>query len=161
MSHTQTLPSAELSNAVWREAFEHAPISLWIEDYTEAIHSLKELAKQGVKDLSAHLHQNPELIQRLAKQVQILDANIESANRFGDKRSRDKLIGPVDRFLIPEALPVFADELIALYEGRDHHETIVTTGTLEKDPVNTRMHLRVLKSDPSRVLALLTFVILP
>ena len=69
MQHTSpTLPEFE-------NLFDHAPISLWLEDYSALKTLFNTWRTEGVVDLRAHLYQAPERAQQCARCYQVLQVN--------------------------------------------------------------------------------------
>jgi len=55
--------------------FQHAPISLWSENFSSVGVELQALVDGGVTDVADYLTSNPEEVRRLASLVQITDVN--------------------------------------------------------------------------------------
>lgn len=69
--------TAELSRneARFRGLFEHAPVSIWEEDFSGVRRYLEELRQAGVTDFFAYFSAHPEAVARSAAQVKIVDVN--------------------------------------------------------------------------------------
>ncbi|MCL1692471.1 MAG: ATP-binding protein [Actinomycetia bacterium] len=72
--------------------FQHAPVSLWSEDFSGVGVELKALADGGITDIEEYLTSNPEEVRRLAALVQITDVN-EATVLLTEAPDRDLLLG--------------------------------------------------------------------
>jgi signal transduction histidine kinase len=76
----------------YRNLFEHAPVSLWKEDFTEVGTELSALVAGGVNDLDGYLTSNPEVVRHLASLVRVVDVN-DAALRLTEAPDRSLLLG--------------------------------------------------------------------
>lgn len=76
----------------YHSLFEHAPISLWKEDFTDVGAEINELTNRGISDLAAYLEANPEEVRRLATLVRVTDVN-DAAVRLTEAPDRNMLLG--------------------------------------------------------------------
>lgn len=72
--------------------FQHAPVSLWKEDFSDVGIELQALIDGGVTDLEEYLTSNPEEVRRLAALVQITDVN-DATVLLTEAPDRDLLLG--------------------------------------------------------------------
>ncbi len=72
--------------------FQHAPVSLWKEDFSIVGTELEALIDAGVTDLEEYLTSNPEEVRRLATLIQVTDVN-DAAVRLTEAPDRDLLLG--------------------------------------------------------------------
>ena len=114
----------------YRSIFERAPVSFWEEDFTDAVAVLDALKAAGVRDFRAHFAAHPELVTELASKIRILDVNEISAAMFG-ARSKEELLGALDKVFLPESYPVFIEQMIALARGERSFVAENTAGTLD------------------------------
>lgn len=110
--------------------FESAGVSIWEEDFTSVKALLDHLKKQGVDDLRAYLAAHPEVVRHAFTLVKVRDVNRHTLTLFGADRKEQLLAAPHQIFL-PETEAVFAEELIALAEGRHYYEAETTLQTLQ------------------------------
>ena len=94
--------------------FQHAPVSLWSEDFSGAGIELRALADSGISDLEEYLTSNPEEVRRLATLVRITDVN-EATVLLTEAPDRDLLLGdvPMDTFS-RGALDTFIAQFLAI-----------------------------------------------
>ena len=115
--------TAELSRseARFRELFEHAPLSIWEEDFSAVRQNIDDLRASGVADLSAYFDVHPELVAENAARVRIVDVNKATLEMF-QAESKTELLADLSKVLGPEALIPFKEELLALARGETSFE---------------------------------------
>jgi len=103
----------------YRNLFEHAPISLWKEDFTAVGEELSILTSQGVSNLEGYLRANPEEVRRLAALVTVTDVN-GAALLLTEAPDRDLLLGNfrMDTFS-RGALESFIPQFLAAADGKE------------------------------------------
>lgn len=57
------------SEALYREIFEHAPISIWVEDWPRVKPMMDRLARRGVKDWRRYFRRRPDQLINAANAV--------------------------------------------------------------------------------------------
>lgn len=112
-----------------RNIFDSVPVSIWEEDFSEVRNALNDLRSQGVTDFRTYLNDHPEFVKEAAGKVKIIDVN-DMTLRLYETDDKNKLLGKLTKTLIPEALPAFRDELIAIAEGETFFEGELADRTL-------------------------------
>ena len=102
----------------FREIFETAGVSVWVEDFSEVKRAIEGLHLQGVQDLRAYFREHPDFVHNAVRLVRILDVNTETLELFR-ARSKEDLLGSLSNVFAPETEQIFAEELVALAEGRE------------------------------------------
>jgi PAS domain S-box-containing protein len=97
--------------------FEHSPVSIWEEDLSGVRAYLDHLQASGVSDLRAYFAAHPSEVVRCAGLVKVLDINETSVEMLG-ARSKQEIPYDLRTYLTETSVPVFADQFIALAEGR-------------------------------------------
>lgn len=97
--------------------FENAPVSIWEEDYSEVIRFLNEQMTQKQLPIEELFEQYPELIKDCAAKAIILDFNQNTLTLYGAK-SKEELMGSLDKVFIDKSLGVFKKSLIALFSNQ-------------------------------------------
>jgi PAS domain S-box-containing protein len=105
----------------YRAIFEAAGVSIWEEDFSAVKGLVDRLRESGVADLRRHLAEHPEAVREAIGMVRILDLNDASVRLFGAP-SKEHLMHSLERVFLPETEQVFAEELVALAEGRRHFQ---------------------------------------
>lgn len=97
--------------------FEHAPISLWEQDFSAIKTFFDELRIQGVTDLGDYLDANPEEVASCMARIKVVNVNLQTLNMFG-VRTKDEMLANLDKFFRDEMRVHFRDELLSLWAGR-------------------------------------------
>jgi len=141
----------------FREIFETAGVSVWVEDFSEVKKVIEELRFQGIQDLRAYFRENPDFIQRAIGLVRILDVNTETLELFRAS-NKDALLGSLSNVFAPETEAIFIEELVALAEGREMLRDETQIRTLDGEPIAVlfTVHFAPPAGDQSRVVVTLT-----
>ncbi|MFQ5705369.1 MAG: PAS domain S-box protein [Gemmatimonadales bacterium] len=123
------------SEARYKNIFHSASVSIWEEDLTSVKASLDELKNQGVEDFAKYFQEHPEFVQKTAEKITVLDVNDATLDLY-EAESRAELLGPLNSKVIEEHLSVFANEFVAIAEGRPFFETEVAARTLRGQPID-------------------------
>lgn len=116
--------------------FQHAPVSLWKEDFSHVGTELEALVNGGATDVEAYLISNPEEVRRLAALIQITDVN-DATVRLTEAPNRDLLLGnfSMDTFS-RGALDAFLAQFIGIVNDTEKVTTEVKGGlTLTGRPI--------------------------
>ena len=119
----------------YRSLFEHSPISLWEEDFSEVKRYIDNLKDSGIKDFKGYFENNPKEISNCASKVKVLDVNKASLKLFKAKNKQELQRGLYKTFR-QESYDAFREELVAIAEGKTMFETEATTQTLTSDEKN-------------------------
>jgi diguanylate cyclase (GGDEF)-like protein/PAS domain S-box-containing protein len=134
--------TAELrsSEARFRELFEHAPVSIWEEDFSAVRQYLDDLRRAGVVDFSAYFDAHPEEVAESAARVKIVDVNRATLETY-QAESKEQLLADLSKVLGPESLIPFKKELLTLARGETSfgNETINYTLRGERRVVFVRL----------------------
>jgi len=132
----------ELSNseARFRGLFEHAPVSIWEEDFSAVRKYIDNLRSKGVSDFSAYFDAYPEEVAECARLVHIIDVNRATLEMY-EAESKAQLLTELSMVLGPESLTPFKEELLALARGETYFENETVNYTLrgEKSVVFIRL----------------------
>jgi PAS domain S-box-containing protein len=128
LRHAQDeLAASELRH---RRIFHEASVSIWEEDFSQVEAALDELRNAGVRDFRAYVAAHPEFVRRAISLVGIRDVNDATLRMFGAS-SKDQLLGSLDCIFVPETEANFAEQLIALADGRTSFQSECVVRTLQ------------------------------
>lgn len=119
----------------YRRIFESALVSIREEDCTELVAAIDTLKARGVKDFREYLSKHPEFLHRAQNMVKIIEVNDATVRLYGAK-SKKELMVSLDKTLVPESLPIFREELIALAAGEKVFEGENINQTLQGQRIN-------------------------
>lgn len=105
------------SEARYRTLFEESPVSLWIEDFSQVKARLEELRAEGVQDFAAYLGEHPEFLWETLGLLRVVEVNPATV-RLYEGQSPAELLRHLPSLLPEEILPLWREELLALWEGR-------------------------------------------
>jgi PAS domain S-box-containing protein len=115
LRHAQEeLSASELRH---RRIFQGASVSIWEEDFSQVEAAIEDLRKLGMRDLRGYIDAHPEFVRRAIAMVGIRDVNDVTLRLFGAK-TKEHLLVSLERIFVPETEATFAEELIALADGR-------------------------------------------
>lgn len=97
--------------------FELAPVSLWLEDYSEVRTLFEALDRDGIRDLRVYFSQNPSQAKSCAEKIRILRVNRRTLNLFGVD-DLPHLVLNLGRIFRDEMLMNLVEELIQLWENK-------------------------------------------
>ena len=126
--------TAELSvsEARFRGLFEHAPVSIWEEDFSAVRQYVADLREAGVVDFSAYFNAHPEEVAICAARVKIVDINRATLEMY-QAESKTQLLTDLSKVLGSESLVQFKQELLALIRGELLFETEIINYTLQNE----------------------------
>ncbi len=111
-------------------------MGLWEEDYSGVKKGLEELQKSGVSDFRDYFEKHPEKLVELINSIRVIDVNQEVLRIHGAK-TKEELLGSLEKITVPEALPVFREAILAIAEGKDSFESEVPGQTLQGKKIYT------------------------
>jgi diguanylate cyclase (GGDEF)-like protein/PAS domain S-box-containing protein len=124
----------------YRTIFETAPVAIFEEDFSVLKAALDDLKSRGITDIKEYLRTNPDFPSRAVKLIKVVDVN-ESAIRLFRAEKKQQLLGSVSKVFVPESLPAFKDQLIAIAEGRTYFEAETVNRTLGGDLIDIFLRL--------------------
>jgi diguanylate cyclase (GGDEF)-like protein/PAS domain S-box-containing protein len=127
-----------MSDDLYADLFELAPVSLWIEDYSGLKRLFERWRAEGVSDLRAHLRARPGLITDCARQLRILRVNQHTLALYG-AHSLQHLNDHLHLVLRDDMLSAFVEELGQLWDG----QLKLTTQTINYTLGGERLHMRL------------------
>lgn len=135
----ENITALKLAERRFRDLFEHAPISLWEEDYSALKREFDLLRAQGVEDLRAHLASHPEAVSNFMGMIRVLDVNRKTLSLFA-AADKDALLSNLNRVFRDEMRAHFVDELADMWNGKTYYEREGINYSLSGEPVNIQLH---------------------
>ena len=146
-----------VSESRYRAIFETAGASIWDEDFSAVRAAIGELRDQGVSDFRRYFAEHPEFVHRAIGLVQILDVNDTTLRMYG-ARDKAELTGSLHRIFLPETLPIFIEELLALAEGKPGFEAETVVSTLGGERMDVLFNIAFPQADGPIQPALVTIM---
>lgn len=118
--------------------FENSPVSLWEEDFSAVKAYLETLQAAGITDIPGYLRENLDAVEKCASLVKILDINRATLSVFG-AASKEELLASLLPLFLPETYPVFAEQIIALWEQKPFFVADQTEKNLDGQKILVRV----------------------
>lgn len=133
---------AQTSAGLAREFFEQAPVSLWVEDFSQIKRLLDDLRLQGIVDFRTFLNVHGEFVDRCMQEIRVIDVNSYTLKMY-KAHSRAELLSRLDEVFHEDMRDTFAEQLVELWEGRLFHLKEVRNRTLQGDLLHIHLQLSV------------------
>jgi PAS domain S-box-containing protein len=115
--------------------YRDAPVSIWVEDFSEVKSRCEKLKKQGIRNLRTYLERHPEEVVSLAGKVKIVDVNNATLRLYRARDKKDFLKG-LKQIFSKTSYETFKDGLLALAEGRREFMSEAVNLTMSKEGLN-------------------------
>lgn len=129
--------------------FESAPISLWLEDYSQLKALFDSWRAQGVVDFKTHVKQHPEVLGQSAGLLNVLKVNRKTLEVFG-AASQEELVGRLGEVFRDDTFGNLAVELEALWLGNLNFSNQSVNYALDGRRLDVQIHIRVLQGHEGR-----------
>jgi diguanylate cyclase (GGDEF)-like protein len=131
-----------LSEDYSRGLFEHSPISLWVEDFSEVKRLLAEARDRGIEDFRVFTDVHPEFVVRCMSEIRVIDVNNHTLTLFGaaDKKTLLDRLRDVFR---DATLQPFREQLIDLWDGKLFQQREVVNYSLDGSPLYLHLQFSV------------------
>ena len=99
------------------QIFDLAPVSLWLEDYSEMRALFETWRAAGVVDLRAWLQDDPARVQACSACIRVLQVNRRTLEMY-EARDLDDLVTHLGKVFRDDMLAAHIDELVQLWDGK-------------------------------------------
>ena len=131
----------------YRYFFDHAAVSLWVQDISELRKILVDWKAKGVGDLRSFLRENPSNFRKAVHAIRVVEVNEATLKLYGVEE-RKELLGPLDSTLDLEDTQVvenLLDDILAIAEGQEH----VTRESSAITPSGKRIDIQITSYIPT------------
>ena len=118
--HAAETPPNCRSGLKYKALFEGAGVAIWDCDFS-AVYSALEEVRRTTPDVRRYVAEHPELVRQCIAKIQVRDVN-EHAVSLYRAQSKDELRSRLSELFPAESERVFAEEFLALYEGKPHFQ---------------------------------------
>ncbi|WP_457488207.1 sensor domain-containing diguanylate cyclase [Tardiphaga sp. P5_C10] len=129
--------------------FDLAPVSLWIEDYSDVKALFEQWQAQGVDDIETFLLANPERVRECSQHIRILKVNRKTLSLFG-ARDLSHLTLSLGLVMRDDTFKSHVSELAQLWSGRNHFSSHTVNYTLKGERLDIQLHGIVLPGHEER-----------
>jgi diguanylate cyclase (GGDEF)-like protein len=139
---------------LYADMFELAPVSLWLEDYSELKALFERWRAEGVRDLRSHLRGSPERVAECSRRLKVLRVNQRTLDLYG-AHSQDELVAHLHDVFRDDMFDQHVEELVQLWEGRLRFSSQTVNYTLSGRRLAILLNAAILpghESDWSRIL---------
>jgi len=144
---TSTMPPsspAPHATADFEHLFNSAPISLWLEDYSELKTLFETWRAEGVSDLAAHLRAKPALLAQCSARFKVLQVNQKTLTVFAARDQQD-LVSRLHEVFRDDMFEQMLAELVHLWSGTLAFSNQTVNYALDGRRMDIQIHVRVLE----------------
>jgi len=138
--------------------FEHSPVSLWVEDFSQIRELIEMVRERGILDFRVFMDVHPEFVRQCMSEIRVIDVNQATLDLFGAPDVQTLLRRQPDIFRDEMEKP-FREQLMDLWEGKLYHQREVVNYALDGSVRHILLHFAVLpghEQDWSQVQVALT-----
>lgn len=142
------------SGADYEHMFELAPVSLWLEDFSELKRLFDGWRAQGVTDIRVHLAEDPARLRQCSASLRVLQVNRRTLELFSAD-SQQHLEANLDKVFRDDRHDTAAHELAQLWDGQLEFSNQTVNYALDGRRLDVLVRARILpghEDDWSRVL---------
>lgn len=132
----------DLSEKRFRNLFDQAPVSIWVEDFSAVHSAIKNLESQGVTDLGVYMEEHPAFIDQVMQLIEVKDINNQTLNLFGAEHKED-LLGSLNKIITPETREILRDKILAIQAGKTFFEGETVNNTLHGEKLNILLTMAI------------------
>ncbi|HEY9169867.1 MAG TPA: PAS domain S-box protein [Lutibacter sp.] len=124
--------------------FENAPISLWIEDFSEIKKRIDVLVRESNTDIKTYISNNLDTLTKLASLRTLKDVNIAAVKLYNAK-SKEELLENLPKVFIENSNAGFTKLLVDILLGKKEAEIESIHKTLDGHEINTLVKFKVIE----------------
>ena len=128
----QTELALHKSELRYQTLFEHSPISVWEEDFSEFKAYIESFKSKVTHNWRNFFESHPEQVANCAAMIKVLAIN-ETSVKFFEAEHKDDIPKNLPVYFTAESMEVFKEELIALAEGKTRFECEIPIRTTKGD----------------------------
>ncbi|WP_246312021.1 sensor domain-containing diguanylate cyclase [Pseudaquabacterium terrae] len=123
--------------------FEHSPVSLWVEDFSQVKRLIDELRERGITDFRVFTDVHPEFVERCMAEIRVVDVNRQTLTMF---RAPDKatLLQRLPDIFRDEMQRPFTEQLIELWQGKLFQQRETVNYALDGEMLHVHLQFAVL-----------------
>lgn len=123
--------------------FELAPVSLWLEDYSELKRLFDDWRAEGVTDIRAHLAEDTDRLRQCSALLRILQVNRRTLDLFSAD-SQQHLEAHLDKVFRDDMHDAVAHELSQLWDGQLEFSNQTVNYALDGRRLDVQLRARIL-----------------
>ena len=141
-AHLDVRPGELPSNAdeaVYREIFDHLPVSIWVEDWSPVKAMVDRLAHQGVTDWRRYFESRPDQTMEAADAIDVIDVSAATLDLYGSDSKDEVVKTTLGAEMSAGEMEAFREQLIALAKGETRVTIDADEVALDGSAIVTRM----------------------
>ena len=131
------------SGADYEHMFELAPVSLWLEDFSELKQLFDGWRAQGVTDIRAHLSEDRARLRQCSASLRVLQVNRRTLELFS-ANSLEHLVANLDKVFRDDRHDTAAHELAQLWDGQLEFSNQTVNYALDGRRLDVQVRARIL-----------------
>ncbi|MCE5250171.1 PAS domain S-box protein [bacterium] len=131
----QTEEALRESEERYKTIFDKAPISIWEYDISDACKYMDSIKSSHITDYYSYLSENPDVFLKIISLLKLVDVNHETVKLYG-ARSKEDIVKKIGKNLIPQALEIYKNALIAFMMGQSHYVCESVNKTIDGRMIN-------------------------
>lgn len=121
----------EQSNRRYAEGmFEHSPVSLWVEDFSQIKRLIDDIKSRGIEDFRVFMDVHPEFVRQCMSEIRVVDVNRATLDLFCAP-DRQTLLHNLGHIFRDDMHKPFREQLIDLWNGNLFHQREVVNYALD------------------------------
>lgn len=149
LARSRDLLALQEAEARYRELFETCPISLWVEDFSEARRYLAGFRYMEEAELRAYFASHSDIVRECMSRIRVVDVNQASLAAFGVNDKSD-LLGTLGSAFPDECLAGLTSEAVAIALGRPEFRGEVFNRARTGEPRRFEVSWAVAEDRPER-----------
>jgi PAS domain S-box-containing protein len=117
ITRKQAEEALRASEARYHGLFEHSPISLWEEDFSEVKRHIENIRQSGVTDFHAFFESHPQELLKCISEIKVLDVNAATLTLM-HAANKDQLTQNLQQVYPADTSAGFVDEFVSIAEGQ-------------------------------------------
>lgn len=123
--------------------FEHSPVSLWVEDFSQIRELIETVRDRGIEDFRVFMDVHPEFVRQCMSEIRVIDVNQATLDLFAAPDVQTLLHRQSEIFRDEMEKP-FREQLMDLWEGKLYHQREVVNYALDGSTRHILLHFAVL-----------------
>lgn len=128
------------------EMFELAPVSMWLEDFSNVKKLLDAWRAAGVTDLRSYLEADHSRVAACTQQIRVLQVNAKTLQLF-EADSLQHLVANLDKVFRDDMLHTHIGELQQMWDGKLEFSSHSVNYTLSGKRLDVQLNARILPGD--------------
>jgi diguanylate cyclase (GGDEF)-like protein len=124
--------------------FDLAPVSLWLEDFSEVYELLQSWRRAGVTDIRQFLLEQPNRVGEFFSRIRVIKVNQRTLDLYGASNVSE-LLAAGNALFDQTNIAAAAEEIAALWNGADSYSTETINYTLSGRKLDIRLNVNRLE----------------